>query len=263
MEYKKISLKIEDKVAILTFNAPEVLNAVSMDMLMELSHAVNEICSNAEVRCLLLTGEGRAFCAGANLQGRDQEDGSGAMPQAGSRLETHYHPLINKLRHMEIPMVSAVNGPAVGVGMSFAIMADIVVAAKSAYFLQAFARIGLVPDGGSTYYLPRLIGWRRAVELSMLAEKLPAEKALEWGLVNRVVDDADLMVQAMDIARKLANGPKSIGLMRKAFWETQSNSFSEQLQLEANLQNIAGDTSDFKEGVQAFLGKRDAHFTGK
>lgn len=263
MEYKKISLEIEDKIAILKFNAPEVLNAVSMDMLMELSHAVNEICSSTEVRCLLLTGEGRAFCAGANLQGRDQENDSGVMPQAGSRLETHYHPLINKLRHMEIPMVSAVNGPAVGVGMSFAIMADIVVAAKSAYFLQAFARIGLVPDGGSTYYLPRMIGWRRAVELSMLAEKLPAEKALEWGLVNRVVDDADLISQTMDIARKLANGPRSIGLMRKAFWETQSNSFSEQLQLEANLQNIAGDTSDFKEGVQAFLGKREAHFTGK
>jgi 2-(1,2-epoxy-1,2-dihydrophenyl)acetyl-CoA isomerase len=170
---------------------------------------------------------------------------------------------MTKLRNMEIPMVSAVNGPAVGVGMSFAVMADIVVAARSAYFLQAFANIGLVPDGGATHLLPRIIGWRRAVELSMLAERLPAETALDWGLVNRVVDDDKLMEEALGLAARLANGPRSLGLMRKAYWETFSNSYSEQFQLEANLQGIAGASEDNREGVKAFLEKRPAKFTGK
>lgn len=160
-------------------------------------------------------------------------------------------------------MVSAVNGPAVGVGMSFAVMADIVVAARSAYFLQAFANIGLVPDGGATWLLPRMIGWSRAVELSLLAERLPAEQAHEWGLVNRVVDNDDLMEEAMSLATRLAKGPKSLGLIRRAYWETHANSYSEQFQLEANLQSIAGASEDNREGVQAFLEKRPAKFTGK
>ena len=135
-------------------------------------------------------------------------------------------------------------------------------ASKSAYFLQAFANIGLVPDGGSTFILPRIIGWRRAVELSMLAERLPAEVALEWGLINRVVDDEVLMDEALGLAARLANGPKSIGLMRKAYWTSFSNSYSEQFQLEANLQGIASSSDDNKEGVKAFLKKRPAEFTG-
>ena len=264
MTYNNIIVEHVDKVAILKLNAPEVLNALSAQMVQEMSSAITEIL-NSDARCLLLTGEGRAFCAGANLQprGSDKEGSNEAdIPPAGSVLETHYHPVMNKLKNMDIPMVSAVNGPAVGVGMSFAVMADLVVAAKSAYFLQAFAKIGLVPDGGATYLLPRMIGWSRALELSLLAERLPAETACEWGLINRVVDDEDLMDEALKLANRLANGPRSLGLIRKAYWETFNNSYSEQFQLEANLQAIAGTTADNREGVQAFLEKRDPKFTG-
>ena len=259
MAYAQIKVEHHDKVGIITLNAPEVLNALSSDMVAELSQALDEVLAS-DARCLLLTGEGRGFCAGANLQTRGKE---GGPTPVGSVLETHYHPILNRIRQMDIPMVSAVNGPAVGVGMSFAVIADIVVAAKSAYFLQAFARIGLVPDGGATYYLPRMIGWSRALELSLLAEKLPAEKAEDWGLVNRVVDDADLMPEALAIATKLANGPYSLGLIRKAYWESQRNSYEGQLQLEANLQRQAGSSKDNREGVLAFLEKRDAKFTGE
>tara|TARA_A100001037_G_C15027565_1_gene579313 strand:- start:55 stop:834 length:780 start_codon:yes stop_codon:yes gene_type:complete len=259
MAYAQIKVEHHDKVGIITLNAPEVLNALSSDMVAELSQALDEVLAS-DARCLLLTGEGRGFCAGANLQTRGKE---GGPTPVGSVLETHYHPILNRIRQMDIPMVAAVNGPAVGVGMSFAVIADIVVAAKSAYFLQAFARIGLVPDGGATYYLPRMIGWSRALELSLLAEKLPAEKAEDWGLVNRVVDDADLMPEALAIATKLANGPYSLGLIRKAYWESQRNSYEGQLQLEADLQRQAGSSKDNREGVLAFLEKRDAKFTGE
>ena len=259
MAYAQIKVEHHDKVGIITLNAPEVLNALSSDMVAELSQALDEVLAS-DARCLLLTGEGRGFCAGANLQTRGKE---GGPTPVGSVLETHYHPILNRIRQMDIPMVAAVNGPAVGVGMSLAVIADIVVAAKSAYFLQAFARIGLVPDGGATYYLPRMIGWSRALELSLLAEKLPAEKAEDWGLVNRVVDDADLMPEALAIATKLANGPYSLGLIRKAYWESQRNSYEGQLQLEADLQRQAGSSKDNREGVLAFLEKRDAKFTGE
>jgi len=261
MEYKNIVVEYIDNVGMIKLNAPEVLNALSASMVTELSHAVSSVAAS-DARCLLLTGEGRAFCAGANLQARDGGDNA-ALPASGSALETLYHPVINKLRNMDIPMVSAVNGAAVGVGMSFAIMADIVVAARSAYFLQAFANIGLVPDGGATFYLPRMIGWGRALELSLLAERLPAETAHEWGLVNRVVDDDKLMDEALALATRLARGPRSLGLIRQAYWASPSNSLAEQLQLESDLQNRASGTADHREGVRAFLEKRPAKFTGE
>ena len=259
MDYQNIVVDHVDRVAVVKLNAPEVLNALSSTMVQELNAAIVDVLKS-DARCLLMTGEGRAFCAGANLQSRG--DGASELPPSGSVLETHYHPVMNKLRQMEIPFVTAVNGPAVGVGMSFAIMSDYAIAAKSAYFLQAFANIGLVPDGGATYVLPRIVGWRRAVELSMLAERLGAETALEWGLVNRVVDDETLMTEAMTIAKRLADGPRSLGLIRKAYWETYNNSYAEQFQLEANLQNIAGSSRDNAEGVKAFLEKRKPKFTG-
>lgn len=247
------------QVAVIKLNAPEVLNALSGPMVQEISAAVSDAITDA--RCLLLTGEGRAFCAGANLQARGRQEGE--LPPSGSVLETHYAPLMNKLRNMNIPFVTAINGPAVGVGMSFAVMSDYAVAGRSAYFLQAFANIGLIPDGGATYILPRIIGWRRALELSMLAERLPAETALEWGLVNKVVEDSELMDEALKVADKLANGPMSLGLIRKAYWESSHNSYAEQLQLEANLQSIAGASKDNQEGVAAFLEKRPAKFVGE
>lgn len=260
MNYKNVVVEHHDRVAVLKLSAPQVLNALSADMVQEMAHAIDGI-EKSGARCLLMTGEGRAFCAGANLQARG--GATDELPPAGSVLESHYHPVMTRLRNMDIPMVSAVNGPAVGVGMSFAIMADMVIAASSAYFLQAFANIGLVPDGGATWLLPRLIGWGRAVELSMLAERLPAETALEWGLVNRVVADDQLMPEALGIAERLANGPRSLGLIRRAYWETFNNSYAEQFQLEANLQRVASASKDNREGVQAFLEKRKPRFTGE
>ena len=261
MSYERITLEFTDKVAVLKFNHPEVLNAIGAQMLGELTRAVREIADPANgARCLLLTGEGRAFCSGANLADRSQSGNT----DPSDTLRGGYHPLLLAVRELEIPLVTAVNGAAAGVGMSFAMMGDIVCAAKNAYFLQAFAKIGLVPDGGATYLLPRLVGWGRALELSLLAERLPAEKALEWGLVNRVYDDAAaLMDGAMGIARQLANGPRSLGLIRRAYWQTWENAYEQQLDLEARLQAQAGRTSDFMEGVAAFLSKRDAKFTGK
>ena len=258
MAYQDIVVEHQDKVGIVKFNAPKVLNALTADMVGELSAAIREVVKSG-ARCLLLTGEGRAFCAGANLAAKP-----GSGPTApGHVLETHFNPVVNQLRKMEIPFVTAVNGPAVGVGMSFAIMSDYAVAAKSAYFLQAFANIGLIPDGGATYVLPRIVGWRRAMELSMLAERLPAEQAAEWGLINKVVDDEDLMTEALAVAKRLSEGPRSLGLIRQAYWESLNNSFTDQLQLESDLQTIAGKTKDNLEGVTAFLEKRPAKFTGE
>ena len=259
MAYENILLVFRDKVAVLTLNAPEVLNALSDEMVSDIHHAIVQVIES-DARCLLMTGEGRAFSSGANLRGAGSSSHSRAP---GSALETHYHPVMTKLRNMDIPMGTAINGPAGGVGMSFAVMADYAIAARSAYFLQAFANIGLVPDGGATWILPRVVGWRRAVELSMMAERLPAETALEGGLINRVVDPEDLMIEAMKVANKLANGPFSLGLIRHAYWESFSNSYAEQFQLEANLQDRASSSRDNAEGVKAFLEKREASFTGQ
>ncbi|MEQ8859414.1 MAG: enoyl-CoA hydratase/isomerase [Pseudomonadales bacterium] len=259
---QRMSLAFDGKVAVLKFNHPEVMNAVGAEMLADFAEAVHEIRNPANgARCLLLTGEGRGFCAGANLQDDARSERRGG---AGDGLRSGYHPLLFTLRDLDMPMVTAVNGAAAGVGMSFAVMGDIVCASRNAFFLQAFARIGLIPDGGSTFMLPRLIGWGRAMELSLLAERLPAEQAFEWGLVNRLYDDHDaLMTGAMGIARKLADGPRSLALIRKAYWNTWQNSFEQQLDLEAQLQNQAGSSRDFGEGVTAFLEKREARFTGE
>ena len=160
-------------------------------------------------------------------------------------------------------MITAVNGPAAGVGMSFALMGDMILAGKSAFFLQAFRRIGLVPDGGSTWLLPRLIGMARAKELAVLGERLSAEKAFEWGLINRLCEDGELLGETMNLANELSKGPMSLGLIRKAFWDSFDNSYEEQINLERELQFVAGQSKDFREGVSAFLEKRDAKFTGK
>ena len=260
---ERMSLEFIDRVAVLKFNHPEVMNAVGAQMLGDFAEALDEISDPANgARCLLLTGEGRGFCAGANLQ--DDSKGEGKRRPAGHSLRNAYHPIMFELRGLDMPMVTAVNGAAAGVGMSFAMMGDIVCASKKAFFLQAFARIGLIPDGGSTFMLPRLAGWGRAMELSMLAERLPAETAHEWGIVNKLFDDNDALADgAMAVARQLANGPRSLSLIRKAYWQTWNNSFEQQLELEAQLQNEAGASSDFSEGVRAFLEKRDAQFKGE
>jgi 2-(1,2-epoxy-1,2-dihydrophenyl)acetyl-CoA isomerase len=258
---ERMSLEYDGKVAVLKFNHPEVMNAVGAQMVEELLSALIEVRSGERgARCLLLTGEGRGFCAGANLQ---DDRGGVRVGGAGDSLRRGYHPVLMTLRDLNMPVVTAVNGAAAGVGMSFAVIGDIVCASKQAFFLQAFARIGLIPDGGSTFLLPRMVGWGRAMELSLLAERLPAEQAYVWGLINRLYDDNEaLMKGALEIAHKLANGPKALSLIRKAYWQTWSNAFEQQLDLEAQLQNEAGASTDFAEGVQAFLEKRDAKFTG-
>ena len=262
MEFDRAKLDIQGSVGIVTLNHPEVMNAVSPEMLGGLMKAFDEVENPKRgVRCLVLTGEGRGFCAGANLQ-RPAGDSSGSS-DAGLVLETLYHPFLRRMRNLPFPLVTAVNGAAAGVGMSFALMGDLVLCARSAYFLQAFRRIGLIPDGGSTWILPRLIGKVRAMELSLLGEKLPAETALNWGLVNRVYDDTELIDKAKELATQLADGPTmALSLIRRLYWESLDNSYEEQLNLERQSQRIAGSSDDFREGVRAFLEKRPAKFKG-
>ena len=263
MQFKHVTLDFDGPVAILKLDHQEVMNAVSMDMLGGLGEALDAIDDRRdEVRCLVLTGAGRAFCTGANLQGRNSQ--KAGKSNAGQSLEIGFHPFLRRLRRLHCPIVTAVNGPAAGAGMSFALMGDMILCARSSYFLQAFRRIGLVPDCGSTWLLPRLIGKARSVELSLIGERLPAEKALEWGLVNRVYDDGVLMEEAMKLAHELANGPTvALSLIRKLYWDSSENSFEEHLNLEYESQRIAGSTEDFREGVGAFLEKRPAKFRGK
>jgi len=262
MEFERVRLERDGDVAIVSMNDPDVLNAVSPDMLKGLNAALDALAAaEAPPRCLVLTGTGRAFSTGANLQSRGGE--GLAQRGAGQALETLFHPFLRRLRDLPYPLITAVNGPAAGIGMSFALMGDLVLCARSAYFLQAFRRIGLVPDGGSTWLLPRLIGRARAIELSLLGERLQAEAALAWGLVNRVFDDAVLMDEARRLAHGLAAGPTvALGMIRRLYWESSHNSYEEQLDLECRSQRLAGATADFREGVKAFLEKRPAKFVG-
>jgi len=265
MKHDRICLEYHDSVAVMTLNDPSVLNALGYLLKQDLTEALDAIdASNA--RCLLITGAGRAFCSGANLNDPDRPPRDRAAELRGevkSDLEAWYNPTLIRLRDMNIPVVTAINGIAAGAGMSLALCGDIKIAAKSASFLQAFARIGLVPDAGSSYILPRLIGMARAMELALLAERLPAEKALEWGMINRLVDDAALMPEALALAKSLANGPKSLGMIRRMTWASLDNTLEQQLALEAREQKHAGMTEDHAEGVAAFKEKRLAKFSGR
>ncbi|MFP3942946.1 MAG: enoyl-CoA hydratase/isomerase [Alphaproteobacteria bacterium] len=264
MSYERISLEFKNEVAQLTLDHPEALNALSMQMLRELHDAFDRVKDPANgARCLLFTGAGRGFCAGANLTDPEASLSEGER-DPGTVLEQHYHPLLLTLRDLPMPVLTAVNGVAAGAGMSFALMGDMVLAAKSAYFLQAFRRIGLVPDAGSTYVLPRLVGWGRAMELAMMGERLPAETAHEWGLVNRLYEDDALPEEAVKLAEEVAHGPtKALTLIRRAMWRTWENSYEQQLHLERVFQREAGQTEDFIEGVTAFAEKREAKFKGR
>ncbi|MBI1182233.1 MAG: enoyl-CoA hydratase/isomerase [Alphaproteobacteria bacterium] len=265
MKNGKVKLDVAGHVAVLTLNDPQALNVVSVAMLEDIQAALDALEKpDSGVRCLILTGEGRGFCAGANLGGGISGKPGAKDSDAGDVLERWYHPILKRLRDLPFPMITAVNGVAAGVGMSFALMGDMILAGRSSYFLQAFRRIGLVPDGGSTYLLPRLVGLARAKELSLMAEKLPAEKALAWGLINRVHDDDALMEEARTLAAELAAGPTvALGLIRKLYWNSPLNTYDEQLELERQSQKVAGRTADFGEGVKAFFEKRPAEFKGE
>lgn len=255
----KIKLERQGSVVVLKLDDPATLNSMDSIMCADMAEALRQIDHDPGARCLTLTGEGESFCSGANLGGA----GEGQSEPATSVLRNHFHPLLLSLKNLSIPFITAVNGPCAGVGMSFALAGDLTYMARSAYFLQAFARVGLVPDGGSTWMLPRVIGVKKAFELSMLAEKLSAEDAYEWGLVNAVCDDDKLMDHVMEVAQRLADGPRSLAYMRRLYWNSWQNSFETQLELEAEMQTAAGETADHKEGVQAFFEKRPAVFTGK
>jgi len=265
MTNDRVLLDVTDGVAVLTLNHPATLNAFGAKLRADMTEALDQI-EDGDARCLLITGAGRGFCSGANLNDpdrapRDRE--AEARGEVQSDLQAWYNPTFLRLRALKIPVVAAVNGIAAGAGMSLALSADLKIAGRSAAFLQAFARIGLVPDCGASYLLPRLIGIARAMELSLLAEPLAAETALAWGMINRVVDDAALMDAAMAMARRLADGPVSLGLMRKLYWESLENTYPAQLELEASLQSQAGLSADHAEGVAAFREKRAARFEGR
>ncbi|WP_395713060.1 enoyl-CoA hydratase-related protein [Reyranella sp.] len=261
MTYDKITLAKDQGLATLTLNVPEKLNAVSRKMIAEIKDCWEKLAQDPSVRAVLLTGAGRGFCAGADLADPDRESVGG---DSGSALDKFFNPVIRLMRGLPKPIVAAVNGPAAGVGMSFALAADIAVAARSATFLQAFARIGLLPDGGSTWFLPRLVGDQRARALAMLAPQISAAQAKDWGLIWDVVEDADLMKTATDIARRLADGPTlSLARIKEAMGRASGNDLSQQLDVERDFQRELGRSEDFREGVAAFLGKRKPAFKGK
>jgi 2-(1,2-epoxy-1,2-dihydrophenyl)acetyl-CoA isomerase len=262
MSYDRITIATDQGLATLTLNAPDKLNAVSRKMIGELKDCWGKLAADSSVRAVLLTGAGRGFCAGADLSDPDREQGAAA--DSGAALEKFFNPVIRLMRSMPKPIVAAVNGPAAGVGMSFALAADIAIAARSATFLQAFARIGLLPDGGSTWFLPRLVGEQRARALAMLAPQITAQQAKEWGLIWDVVDDGELMKTAMDLARRLADGPTlSLARIKEALGRASGNDLGQQLDIERDFQRELGRTEDFKEGVAAFLAKRKPAFKGK
>lgn len=260
-DFDRAYVTARGNVAIVTLNHPEVMNALSPKMANGLIEALAFVGANG-FRAAVLTGEGRAFCAGANLAEAPPEH-SGPF-DAGLYLDDYYHPLLRAMRDLDAPLIVAVNGAAAGIGMSIALMGDLVLAARSAFFTQAFARIGLVPDGGSTWLLPRLVGLARARELSLLAERLPAELAREWGLINRVCEDPDLLDEAGALAQRLADGPTlALAATRRLYWESPHNSFERQLELERDAQRRAGLTEDCREGISAFLAKRAPRFHGR
>ncbi|MFZ5669700.1 MAG: enoyl-CoA hydratase/isomerase [Pseudomonadota bacterium] len=267
MDYRKLKVEVVDGVAVLTLADPATMNAAGLDLVEDLGHALRSLAAGQiAARAIVLTGEGRGFCSGANLSGggaAGRELDVDGKPDAGRALETAYNPLVSLIRDLPMPLVTAVNGAAAGVGCSLALLGDLIVAGESAYFLQAFRRIGLVPDGGSTYLLPRAIGRARAMEMALLGEKIGAARALEWGLVNRVVPDAELMATALDLARELAAGPASLGAIRRLMWDSLDADWQGQLVAERKAQRLAGKTEDFIEGVSAFLQKRAAAFKGR
>ncbi|MHC2253250.1 2-(1,2-epoxy-1,2-dihydrophenyl)acetyl-CoA isomerase [Bradyrhizobium embrapense] len=249
----------DGKVGILTLNDPASLNAMTPELLGDLARAVGEMGIEPGIRALILTGEGRGFCSGQNLK---------AFNSLGDNIYTgvmkHYWPAMQALRECRMPVVVAVNGVAAGGGFSLAMSGDIILAARSASFIQVFSRIGLVPDLGSTWLLPRLIGRQRALELMLLNEPLPAERAKEWGLVRDVVEDARLLEEARALAGRLADGPtRALVATRQLLEESEHASYADQFRREIELQQVIRESADAKEGRQAFVEKRKAQFTGR
>src|SRR3954464_6612479 len=247
---------------VLTLTRPHRLNAFTILMHQVLAAAITEAEQDQTCRALLITGAGRAFCTGQDLNERVLPSGEVVVP--GEALEKYYNPLVLKIRSLPFPVIAAVNGTAAGAGCNIALACDIVLAARSATFLQAFARLGLVPDAGGTWLLPRLVGQARARGLALLAEPLAAEKAEEWGLIWKAVDDASLIAEAEKLCVHFSTAPTSgLGLIKRALDAAEDNDLSAQLDLERNRRRQAGSHPNYREGVQAFLQKRKPSFSGK
>jgi len=243
-------------------NRPDALNAWNEELGAELNAAIADVGADESVRAVLITGAGRGFSSGADLR-ETRTGGEDGMPDLAGRLKEIYHPIILGIREMPKPVIAAVNGPAVGIGCSLALACDLVIAAESSYFLLAFVNIGLVPDGGSTAILPARVGFARSAELTMLGERLPAPKALDWGLVNAVVADDELESESSALLERMANGPTvSYAGAKRLLNRRAYAGLEEQLDAEAEQQRTQGYTGDFVEGVVAFLEKRPPRFTG-
>jgi 2-(1,2-epoxy-1,2-dihydrophenyl)acetyl-CoA isomerase len=264
-ELETVNVRVTDGAATVELNRPEALNAWNAQFGADLLAALRAIAEDDAVRAVVITGAGRAFSSGADLKdisgGETTPDGH---PDVYKTLTERYHPIMHAIREMPKPVIAAVNGPAVGIGCSLALCCDLIVAAESAYFLLAFVNIGLVPDGGSSLFLPTRIGMARASELAMLGERLPAAKALEWGLINRVVEDRRLDDEAAALAARLAAGPtRSYAGTKRQLNNWLYQRMPEQLELEAQLQREMSGSADFVEGAMAFVQKRPARFAGQ
>lgn len=263
MDYQNIIAEEKNGVGYLTFNRPKALNSFNVDMHREVAEVLNQWTKNPDVRCVVISGEGRGFCAGQDLGDR-VVDPNAEAPDLGYSIETYYNPLIKTIVNMPKPVICAVNGVAAGAGANIALACDLVIAAKSANFVQAFCRLGLVPDSAGTWFLPRAVGHARAMGLTLLGDKLPAETAKEWGMIWDVVEDAELKAKVTELAERLAKQPTfGLSLIKKAIHQSSNNTFDEQMVLERDFQRIAGRSEDYREGVQAFMNKREPNFKGR
>jgi len=257
-----IKFELVQGVAKITLSRPEVLNSFSAAMAHELLFALEKVKKDKTIRSVLLTGEGRAFCAGQDLS--EVTPSEGEKPKLKAIVEKHYNPIIKAIRHTEKPFVCAVNGIAAGAGANLALACDIVLASKEATFIQSFCKVGLIPDSGGTFFLPRLIGLGKAAGLMMLGDKVTADEAYDLGLVYKVTDANSLNEVSFAIARHLAQQPTlGLGLIKRALNKSLGNDLDSQLEMEAELQGIAGNSEDYTEGVTAFIEKRKPAFVGK
>jgi 2-(1,2-epoxy-1,2-dihydrophenyl)acetyl-CoA isomerase len=263
MNYENILFAIDGGIARLTLNRPDRLNSFNDAMHAEVRDALGRVREDASLRALLLTGAGRGFCAGQDLGDRAVAPGE-APVDLGASIERNYKPLVLGLRALPLPVVCAVNGVAAGAGANIALACDIVIAAKSASFIQAFARIGLIPDSGGTWFLPRLVGSARAMGLALLGDKLSATDAADWGLIWQCVEDAELETVIDKLLQQFAQAPtRGLAAIKQALNASAGNTLATQLDLERDLQRTLGESADFREGVAAFTGKRPPQFTGR